>query len=189
MMNGATSANSIAATPRRAPAHRSVRREWFIEHDHLHTVDQLRIAGDRRGDRGQVGLGIGECVLNDLARGARSRRAVAAAGDGGDIRVACRRESAAGRPAAARLSFAGPGSSIELSLSGAAGVIPAATVWPVLPKRLAALAPATSAESIINCQPVSIASIASDMNARPTSANSIATAPDVLRAFTWRTLS
>jgi hypothetical protein len=62
-------------------------------------------------------------------------------------------------------------------------VIPAATVWPVVPKRLAALAPAPSAESIISCQPVSIVSIISDMNARPTSANSTAAAPDVLRAF------
>ena len=77
---------------------------------------------------------------------------------------------------------------MELFLSGGAGVIPAATVWPVLPKRLAALAPAPSAESIISCQPVSIVSISNDMNARPTSANSIAAAPDVLRAFIWRTL-
>ena len=77
---------------------------------------------------------------------------------------------------------------MELFLSGGGGVIPAATVWPVLPKRLAALAPAPSAESIINCQPVSIVSISNDMNARPTSANSIAAAPDVLRAFIWRTL-
>ena len=61
--------------------------------------------------------------------------------------------------------------------------MPAATVVPVLPKRLAALAPAPSAESIINCQPVSIASSSNDMNARPTIANSIATAPDVFRAL------
>ena len=59
---------------------------------------------------------------------------------------------------------------MELFRSGGGGVIPAATTVPVLPKRLAARAPAPSAESIISCQPVSIASISSDMNARPTMA-------------------
>ena len=68
---------------------------------------------------------------------------------------------------------------MEVFLSGGGGVIPAATAVPVLPKRLAALAPAPSADSIINCQPVSIASISRDMNTEATMANSTATAPDL----------
>ena len=67
---------------------------------------------------------------------------------------------------------------IELSLSGGGGVIPAATVVPVLPMRLAAIAPVLVADSISNCQPVSIVSSINDMNAKLTNANSTAAAPE-----------
>ena len=68
---------------------------------------------------------------------------------------------------------------MDVFLSGGGGVIPAAIVVPVLPNRLAALAPAPSADSITNCHPVSIASMSSDTNTEATMANSTATAPDL----------
>lgn len=154
----------------------------------MHGVYHLLRTGDRDRHRRQVRLGVGECVLHNLARVARSGCARPPAGDGGEIRIA--RLDDRSRPANRRPpEFWMTISSIEVFLSGGGGVIPAATTVPVLPNRLAALAPTPSAGSINNCQPVSIASSSSDTKARATRANSTVTAPDVPRAFIWRSAS
>src|SRR5579863_5469938 len=78
---------------------------------------------------------------------------------------------------------------MDVFLSVGAGVILCATVAPVVPKRLAALAPIPNAESITICQPTSMASSSRPTNASPITANSTAAAPDRLRQFILPTLS
>src|SRR5262249_9834470 len=91
-MNGATSANSTAATPRRHLRVRSVRGEWFIEHGHLGGVDQLVLTSRCHGHWGQIGLGISEGVLHDLTGGTRSRCSPGAGSERGKAGVVCFRD-------------------------------------------------------------------------------------------------
>src|SRR6185437_13115228 len=85
--NGATSANSTAATPRRQFGAPLAGRERFIDHRQSHAVDHLRLAGEDRSEWRQIRLGIGIYVLHDLAASAGPRGAASAGRQRWEIRI------------------------------------------------------------------------------------------------------